>query len=159
MKVEVHSDKFGPEEDDDVWIPKCAAGDLIIVSGDKAIETDPINRRAVEESGAKVFMTAENNSKAEEWAAAIIIGRRKLAAIVDRNNGPFFVEIDKHASNHISSVRFAGTGGPKPQEVPPSVTVPGSVIASEQPEPREKSAEPNDVDLQTGLFKTPKVDK
>jgi hypothetical protein len=141
MKVEVHSDKFGPEEDDDVWIPKCAAGDLVIISGDKAIETDPINRRAVEESGAKVFMTVENNSKAEEWAAAIIIGRRKLAAIVDRNNGPF----------------FAGTGGPKPQEVPPSVTVPEFVIGSEQPEPKAK--QDNEEQSQHDLFKTPKVDK
>jgi hypothetical protein len=159
MKVEVHADKFGPEEDDDVWIPKCAAGDLIIISGDKAIETDPINRRAVEESGAKVFMTAENNSKAEEWAAAIIIGRRKLAAIVDRNNGPFFVEIDKHASNHISSVRFAGSGGPKPQEVPPSATVPDSVSGSEQPEPEQSKSKQDNEESQRDLFKTPKVDK
>ncbi len=157
MKVEVHADKFGPEEDDDVWIPKCAASDLIIISGDKAIETDPINRRAVEESGAKVFMTAENNSKAEEWAAAIIIGRRKLAAIVDRNNGPFFVEIDKHASNHISSVRFAGSGGPKPQEVPPSVAVPESVVGSAQPE--QPKAKQDNEESQHELFKTPEVDK
>lgn len=98
-------------------------------------------------------MTAENNSKAEEWAAAIIVGRRKLTMIVDRNNGPFFVGIDKHASSHISPVRFAASGGPKPQEVPAPVAVPESVVASEQPEPADGAAKQDKEELQRDFFK------
>ncbi len=69
MRVEAHYKHFDPEAPDDEWIPKCVANGWIIITGDKAIETDPINLKAVEESGAKVFITADTNSKAEEWAA------------------------------------------------------------------------------------------
>jgi hypothetical protein len=116
MKVEVHCNHFAPEAPDDEWIPKCAANGWVIITGDKAIETDPINAKAVEESAAKVFVTADTNSKAEEWAAAIIVGRRKMARVVEYNNGAFCVDIDKDATNHLSSERYKGCGGPKPRE-------------------------------------------
>jgi hypothetical protein len=70
--------------------------------------------------------------------------------------GPFFVGIDKHASGHISPVRFAASGGPKPQEVPLSVAVPESVVASEQPEPPDGSAKQDKEELQRDFFKIPK---
>jgi hypothetical protein len=116
MNVEVHCNHFAPEAPDDEWIPKCVANGWVIITGDKAIETDPINAKAVEESAAKVFITSDTNSKAEEWAAAIIVGRRKLARIVEYNNGAFCVDVDKYASNHVSSERYIGGGGPKTKE-------------------------------------------
>jgi hypothetical protein len=116
MKVEVHYNHFDPEAPDDEWIPKCAANGWVILTGDKAIETDPINARAVEDSAAKVFITADTNSKAEEWAAAIIVGRRKLARVVEYNNGAFCVDVAKHATSHVSPERYKGGGGPKPRE-------------------------------------------
>lgn len=143
MKVEVHYKHFAPEAQDDDWIPKCVENGWTIITGDKAIETDPINRRAVEESGAKVFLTSDTNSMAEEWAAAIIVGRRKLARIVERNNGPFFVDIDKHATSHVSSVRYVGGGGPKPEEeavMPsPPAEVSDAAVAERQPEDPQQS--------------------
>jgi PIN like domain len=116
MKVEVHYNHFDPEAPDDEWIPKCVANGWVIITGDKAIETDPINAKAVEDSAAKVFITADTNSKAEEWAAAIIVGRRKLARVAEYNNGAFCVNIDKYADGHVSPERYKGSGGPKPRE-------------------------------------------
>jgi hypothetical protein len=149
MKVEVHYKHFDPEAPDDEWIRKCAANGWIIVTGDKAIETDPINLKAVEESGAKVFITADTNSKAEEWAAAIIVGRRKLARIVEYNNGAFCVDVDKHATNHVSPERYKGSGGPKPREEnvisQPPETISSAAVAEPEPLP----------DLQ-GVFQFPK---
>jgi hypothetical protein len=137
MKVEVHYKHFDAEAHDDSWIPKCVENGWTIITGDKAIETDPINRRAVEESGAKVFVTSDTNSRAEEWAAAIIVGRRKLARIVEKNDGPFFVDIDKHATSHVSSVRYVGGGGPKSREeevMPqPPAEVSDAAVAESQP--------------------------
>lgn len=143
MKVEVHIDHFGAEEDDDSWIPKCVAHGWIIISADQAIETDPINRKAVEDSLAKVFITADNNSKSEEWAAAIILGRRKLARTVDRNDGPFFVSIEKYATNHITSIRYVGTGAPKPTapEAEKKQVVETKPEQASKPEPEERQQE------------------
>jgi hypothetical protein len=137
MKIEVHYKHFDPEAPDDQWIPKCIANGWIIITGDKAIETDPINAKAVEDSAAKVFITSDTNSKAEEWAAAIIAGRRKLARLVEYNNGAFCVDIDKHATNHISSERYKGSGGPKPREesvIPqPPEEIVSAVVAEPEP--------------------------
>jgi hypothetical protein len=74
----------------------------------------PENRQAVIDAKCKVFFFNDTNSYPEEWASAVIVGRPKLLEIIDRNNGPFFVTIEKYARAHISSVRFVGSGGPKP---------------------------------------------
>ena len=142
MKVEVHYNHFHPETPDDEWIPKCVANGWIIITGDKAVETDPINLKAVEESAAKVFITADTTSKAEEWAAAIIVGREKLKRTVEYNNGAFFVDIRKHASNHVSSERYKGMGGPRPREekvIPRPPDNASSALAAE-PEPDQQDS-------------------
>ena len=80
LRVICHSDKFTDDKTaDPIWIERCAAEEWVIVTGDKAIETDPINRQAVIDFKAKVFLLDENNSRAVEWAAALIVGRRKLS--------------------------------------------------------------------------------
>jgi hypothetical protein len=139
MKVEVHYKHFAPEAPDDEWIPQCVANGWVIITGDKAIETDPINAKVVADSAAKVFITADTNSKAEEWAAAIIVGRRKLARLAEYNNGAFCVDVDKHATNHVSSERYKGSGGPKPREenvVSQSPEQSSSAdVAAQEPEP------------------------
>lgn len=138
MNVEVLHNYFSAETPDDEWIPQVVAKGWIILTGDKAIETDPINLRAVEDSAAKVFITADTNSKAEEWAAAVIVGRRKMARAVEYNNGAFCIDIDKHATNHVSSERYSGGGGPKPKEqntipVPPEAVTSAAVAEPESP--------------------------
>ena len=141
MKIEAHDKHFPREAPDDEWIPKCVANGWVILTGDKAIETDPINAKAVGDSAAKVFITADTNSKAEEWAAAIIVGRRKLARVVEYNNGAFCVDVDKYASNHVSSERYKGSGGPKPKKVaampqPPEEVSSAAVAEPEPPDPQ-----------------------
>lgn len=135
MKVEAHDKHFPREAPDDEWIPKCVANGWVILTGDKAIETDPINAKAVEDSAAKVFITADTNSKAEEWAAAIIVGRRKLARVVEYNNGAFCVNVEKYASNHVSPERYKGGGGPKPKEENPIPQPPEEIAGAAVVEP------------------------
>jgi hypothetical protein len=54
----------------------------------------------------------------------MIVGRPKLYQMIERNNGPFFATLQKHCRTHISSVRFVGSGGPKPveAEIEPATT-------------------------------------
>jgi hypothetical protein len=110
-----------------VWIAECGKQGWVILSGDKGLERNPINRHAVIEAACKVFIFTDTNSKAEEWAAAVIMARRKIAAIIDKNNGPFYVHIGKEAQSHLSEVRFVGSGGRKPNTEPVANAVPVSV--------------------------------
>jgi predicted nuclease of predicted toxin-antitoxin system len=81
------------ETDDTEWIQAAASRGYIIITSDKSVETDPINRQAVIESKAKVFILDENNSKAIHWAAAIIVSKEKIYELARDNEGPFFASV------------------------------------------------------------------
>jgi hypothetical protein len=114
MALEFHDHYFLPEEPDPTWIAKCGKEDWIILSGDKRIETVPENRQAAIDAKCKVFFFDDTNSKTEEWAAAVLVGRARIAEIIDRNNGPFFVTLTRFARSHVSRPRYCADGGPKP---------------------------------------------
>jgi hypothetical protein len=136
MKVVLHHKWFVQEARDPEWIAKCGQEDWIVLTGDKSIETVPENRQAVIDAKCKVFFFSDTNSLPEEWAAAVIVGRPKLYEIIERNNGPFFVTLQKHCRTHISSVRFVGAGGPKPVEAETEVA-PTKVAASSPSPPNQ----------------------
>jgi len=91
---------------DPTWIKKCGAEDWIAISGDKRIETNVENRKAVIDAKAKVFILSDSNSRPEEWAAAVICGKDKFRNLIRKNQGPFFASIGKQAQTHIANIRF-----------------------------------------------------
>lgn len=139
LNVQWHSRFFAEEELDTVWIAHCAKENWVILSGDKSIEEVPEERQAVIDGKCKVFFFKDTNSLTEEWAAAVIVGRRRILEIVERNNGPFFVTIDKFARSHVSPVRYVGEGGPKAiQEQPQEVGVIAEPEPRKQPKPKQQ---------------------
>ncbi len=143
MSVVLHHKWFHQEAPDPEWIEKCGEQKWVILSGDKSIETVPENRQAVIDAKCKVFFFNDTNSYPEEWAAAVIVGRSKLFEIIERNNGPLFVTIQKYSHSHISSVRFVGSGGPRSTE---------SVISQEIVTPAAPVPPPFREPIQTELF-------
>lgn len=106
LRIVCHDDEFADDRTPDpIWIKHCAAKDWLILTGDKAIETDPINRQAVIDHKAKVFLLDENCSRALEWASAIIVGRRKLVEVAHANDGPFFASIKKNVNGVVTKFR------------------------------------------------------
>src|SRR5207302_120563 len=77
---------------DPEWIPYCAAEGLIIVTGDKGIELDPVNIHSVVKSKAKILMLDENCSKAATWASAIIVSQISIAEETAKD-GPLIVSL------------------------------------------------------------------
>jgi hypothetical protein len=148
--VALHEHGFAPETQDDVWIAECGKQGWVILSGDKGLERNPINRAAVTAAACKVFIFTDNSSKAEEWAAAVIMARRQIARIIDKNNGPFYVHIGKESHSHLSAVRFVGSGGRKIIEESKNA-VPVPVVVSES----ESTAKPSEPEppKQSDLFR------
>lgn len=96
---------FAATEADEVWIRAVAARGCIIVTSDKGIETDPINRLAVIESKAKVFILDEKNARAVHWAAALIVSKDRMYETVHDNAGPFYMNVVRKSSSLVYRFR------------------------------------------------------
>jgi len=91
---------------DPQWIAECGKKGWVAISGDKRLEHNVTNKHAVKEARCRVFILGDTNSRPEEWAAAVMVGRRKIQRIVRKNSGPFFSHISKHSDGHVSHPRF-----------------------------------------------------
>jgi PIN like domain len=110
--VERHRTHFLPDAPDDEWIPVCASKDWIIISGDKGIIRDGINRAAVQESRAKVFILADTEGKGADWAAALALAARKILNMASLSNGPFYCNIERGKDSHVGRIEYLPGGGP-----------------------------------------------
>jgi hypothetical protein len=101
---------------DPQWIARCGKEGWIAISGDKRIEKNIENKKAVIDAKCKLFLLTDTNSLPEEWAAAIILGREKISTVVRKNQGPFFATISKRSDSHVSHARFPVPREPEPEE-------------------------------------------
>jgi hypothetical protein len=90
--------------EDPEWIKKCGENNWIVVTGDKRIETNVLNRQAAIDAKVKVFLLNDSNSKPEIWAAAILLGQYKMQDIIDGTQGPFFVTVGRRCDSHIHAL-------------------------------------------------------
>ena len=118
LKVECHLANFDKEELDDVWIRECAKKRWVIVTSDKNIENDPVNRQAVIESGARIFFLDEGSARAIFWASAITVSKERIYTIVLNNKGPFSANISRETGLLVTDVRTPTNDPPKPAEAP-----------------------------------------
>lgn len=136
MSVEVHKRYFLADAPDPEWIVDCTQRGWAIISGDKGIEYDGVNRQAVIKSRAKVFILADTNSRCVDWAASLVIARHKITRIVEDNEGPFYCSVDKCKDDHVGELRFLEGGRPKPKTE--SMTE-SQISVPEPPSPPEQS--------------------
>jgi 5S rRNA maturation endonuclease (ribonuclease M5) len=110
--VERHKTHFLPDDPDDVWIPQCAQKGWIIISGDKGIRRDGINRAAVLQSRAKVFILADTDGRGADWAASLAIAARKMLRLAEESYGPFYCDVDRAKDTHVGKVEYLQGGAP-----------------------------------------------
>ncbi len=125
---------------DPEWIAKCGKEGWIAVTGDKRIETNPINRHAVINAKCKMLLLTDTNTNPEEFGASIIVGRDRIQQFVTRD-GPFFLNVGKQAQSHILNFRIPslepsskkngkrrGDGDEQKEPEPPAVEIRGSSV-------------------------------
>ena len=115
MTAHCHNTFFDKEEEDHIWIPDIAKRKWIIVTSDKGIETDPVNRSAVLNSDAIVFILEDGTSRAANWAASIIVSRNMIYEAVMNHKAPFFMTISKETGFLVRGLR-------RPSIIPDSKT-------------------------------------
>jgi hypothetical protein len=150
VSVEVHKRYFLADAPDPEWIADCTHRGWAIISGDKGIEYDGVNRQAVATSRAKVFILSDTNSRCVDWAASLVIARHTILNLVENNEGPFYCTVDKAKDDHVGNVRFLEGGGPKAKAV-----IVESQVAAAPVSEIITSTEADDADLpaQESLFR------
>lgn len=114
VNVEVHRRHYLPTAPDPEWIADATGRGWVIISGDKGIREDGINRYAVIKARAKVFLLADTNSRGAEWAASLVMARKKILRVAEQNNGPFYCVVEKGSEHHVHKPEFFEDGGPIP---------------------------------------------
>lgn len=114
VNVEVLRRHYLPATPDPEWIADATGKGWVIISGDKGIREDGINRHAVIKARAKVFLLADTNSRGAEWAASLVMARKKILRIAEQNNGPFYCVVEKGTEHHVHKPEFFEEGGPIP---------------------------------------------
>jgi len=128
LKIECHLTHFDKEEQDDVWIRKCAEWGWAIVTSDKATETDPVNRLAVIESGARIFFLDSGSCRAIFWAAAMVVSKQVIYQTIAGTKGPFFANITRETATLVKNIR-------QPTIEPPTSAVTAAAPALPTPDP------------------------
>ena len=145
VSVEVHKRYFLADAPDPEWIADCTRRGWAIISGDKGIEYDGVNRQAVVTSRAKVFILSDTTSRCIDWAASLVIARHKILAIAQDNQGPFYCTVEKGKDEHVGDVRFLEGGGPIPK--PQTLFEPQIPLTESATSEKPKSEEPKQSDL------------
>ncbi len=123
---------------DPQWIAKCGEKGWVAISGDKRIEKNVENKQAVIDAKCKLFLLTDTNSRPEEWASAVILGREKMSSIIRKNEGPFFATISKRSDSHVTNARFPVPREAAQENVIVNVAVPAEIPAQAEvtaPEP------------------------
>jgi len=147
VSVEVHKRYFLADAPDPEWIADCTQRGWAIISGDKGIEYDGVNRQAVVRSRAKVFILSDTNSRCVDWAASLVIARQKILKIVEENDGPFYCTVVKGSDDHVGKPEFLEGGGPIVKAPLFESQVPMPTVTSAEPARKEPSSSPAQTDI------------
>lgn len=83
-RVETHLDHFVHDAPDTEWIPEIGRRDWVLITKDKNIRRNPLERMAYMSSGVRGFVVTAGNLKGEELAALLV---RHLDGMVRRAHG------------------------------------------------------------------------
>lgn len=103
LRVARLTDEYASMTPDDVWIRGCAAKHYFIITCDKRIETDPINRQAVIESKSKIVVL-EDSGNGVSWAAAIVVSREAIYRQLHAVTGPAILPLSRSSSKLLGVI-------------------------------------------------------
>jgi hypothetical protein len=92
-EVELHDDHFPQATPDTVWIPEVAAKDWVLITLDKNIRRNPLERRAYQQVGLRGFVITGHGLKGDEIAALVTRALPGMARRAAGRPGPLLFAI------------------------------------------------------------------
>lgn len=102
IHYERHGDHFPePGIEDAVWLPYIGARGWILVTKDKGIRYNELERRALVRSGIREFCFSSGNMSAAEMSDALLKAIPAIRKMCARIEGPFIASITKSGLVHV----------------------------------------------------------
>ena len=93
LNVVVHDDLFPKDADDVVWLSHCGQHDWVVLSKDKWIKRNPLERQALVAAGVAAFFLSRGDLSGAANAQAILKGLKRIANLLASQHRPFIARI------------------------------------------------------------------
>jgi hypothetical protein len=96
-----HLDQFPSGALDETWLPVVGKNDLVLLTTDKRIRYNFLEKRALEENAVREFVFTSGNMSGEEMATALEVALPKMRRFCRKFNPPFVAAITRTGEVHL----------------------------------------------------------
>ncbi len=101
LNVEKHDDHFEQNTLDYVWLEKCGEMNWVVISSDKAIKKNFLEKQALIKSNLASFFFTSANLTSQQQIEIVSKGLKRIANILVSNKKPFIARLDKEGKVEI----------------------------------------------------------
>jgi hypothetical protein len=101
VRFERHLDHFSRGTTDQTWLPLVGSNNWVLLTADKRIRYNYLEKRALEENAVRQFVFASGNMSGEEMAAALEVALRGMQRMCRRFQPPFVAAITRAGKVHL----------------------------------------------------------
>jgi predicted nuclease of predicted toxin-antitoxin system len=93
--IELHKDHFVHDEKDTVWLEECGRRGWIVLTKDRNIRYNLVERQALLDSGVAAFVLTSGQMNGAEMAHAYIKALPKITSFLEKYALPFIARVHK----------------------------------------------------------------
>ncbi len=112
MNVERHDDHFSDDTPDVDWIAEVGSRGWVVLTKDKRIRRNPLEKLAVQVAGIRLFTLTGGNMAGEQMGDIFANNRAAIERLARRKKGPFIATVSETAVNVVNDF---SSGNPKQQ--------------------------------------------
>jgi hypothetical protein len=101
IHFERHLARFARGTSDETWLPLVGTNGWVLLTADKRIRYNFLERRALEKNAVREFVFASGNLSGKEMAAALEVALPKMQGIFRRFQPPFVAAITRTGEVHL----------------------------------------------------------
>jgi hypothetical protein len=99
--LERHLDHFSRGAPDEAWLPLVGTNGWILLTADKRIRYNLLEKRALEKNAVREFVFASGNMSGQEMAQALERALRKMQRLCRKFGPPFVAAITRAGEVHM----------------------------------------------------------
>jgi hypothetical protein len=101
VRFERHLAHFPPGTADETWLPLVGSKGWILLTSDKRIRYNLLERRALAEHAVREFVFASGNMSGQDMASALELALPKMRRLSRKLNPPFVAAITRTGEVHV----------------------------------------------------------